>query len=92
MAWLILIWILYIRFQTVWNWYTCAYKKGSITFVLQIDISKDKVEQDSSKKRTIDCLLNVGGKDLKAEVAFYSTQKTCHVWYPIAAIQEEVDS
>ncbi|XP_063685510.1 uncharacterized protein LOC134819485 [Bolinopsis microptera] len=57
---------------------------------LQIDISKDKVEQDNGKKRTIDCLLNVGGKDLKAEVAFYSTQKTCHVWYPIAAIQEEM--
>lgn len=57
---------------------------------LQVDISKNKVEKHSDKKRKIQCVLNTGGKDFKSDVEFYRTKKTCHVWFPLAVLQEEI--
>ncbi|XP_063685050.1 uncharacterized protein LOC134819187 [Bolinopsis microptera] len=58
---------------------------------LQVDIRKDKLEQHNDKKRDIECILNTGGKDFKSEVEFYRTQKTCHVWFPLAVLQQEIN-
>ena len=58
--------------------------------LLQVDISKNKMEQHNDKTRKIQCILNTGGKDFKSDVEFYRTQKTCHIWFPLAVLQEEV--
>ena len=48
------------------------------------------MEQHNDKTRKIQCILNTGGKDFKSDVEFYRTQKTCHIWFPLAVLQEEV--